>query len=62
MKYYRAKSEGLTFISIVVVLLVVAFFTLLVLKIAPIYYDNSLVKSSITALKERTKSDDDEQK
>ena len=51
MKHYRSKSEGLTFISIVVILLVVAFFTLLVLKIAPIYYDNSLVKSSIAALK-----------
>ncbi|MEE9424085.1 MAG: DUF4845 domain-containing protein [Methylococcales bacterium] len=52
MKYYRSKSEGLTFITIVILLMVVAFFTLLVLKIGPIYYDNSLVKSAIAGLKE----------
>ncbi len=51
MKHYRSKSEGLTFISIVVILGVVAFFTLLVLKIGPIYYDNSLVKQSLAKLK-----------
>ncbi|MEE9344729.1 MAG: DUF4845 domain-containing protein [Methylococcales bacterium] len=51
MKHYRSKSEGLTLITIVIILLVVAFFTLLVLKIGPIYYDNSLVKSSIAGLK-----------
>jgi hypothetical protein len=52
MRHYRSKSEGLTFITIVILLLVVGFFTLLVLKIGPIYYDNSLVKSSIAGLKE----------
>ena len=51
MKHYRSKSEGLTFITIAVLLSVIAFFTLLVLKIGPIYYDNSLVKSAITDLK-----------
>lgn len=51
MKYFRSKSEGLTFISIVVILAVIAFFTLLVLKIGPIYYDNSLVKQSLSKLK-----------
>lgn len=50
MKHYRSKSEGLTFITIVILLSVIAFFTLLVLKIGPIYYDNSLVKSAITDL------------
>ena len=54
MRYYRSNSEGLTFISIVVVLMVVAFFTLLVLKIGPIYYDNSLVKQAIAKLKADT--------
>ncbi len=51
MRYYRSKSEGLTLITTVIILLVIAFFTLLVLKIGPIYYDNSLVKSSISGLK-----------
>jgi uncharacterized protein YxeA len=51
MKHYRLKSEGLTLITIVILLSVIAFFTLLVLKIGPIYYDNSLVKSSIAGLK-----------
>ncbi|HFD12288.1 MAG TPA: DUF4845 domain-containing protein [Crenotrichaceae bacterium] len=51
MRYYRSKSEGLTFISIVVILMVIAFFTLLILKIGPIYYDNSLVKKSLSNLK-----------
>lgn len=54
MRHYRSKSEGLTLISIVVILLVIAFFTLLVLKIGPIYYDNSLVKTSISKLKADT--------
>jgi hypothetical protein len=52
MRHYRSKSEGLTFITIVILLLVIGFFTLLVLKIGPIYYDNSLVKSAIAGLKE----------
>ena len=51
MRHYRSKSEGLTFITIVILLMVVGFFTLLVLKIGPIYYDNSLVKSAIAGLK-----------
>ncbi len=52
MRHYRSKSEGLTFITIVILLMVIGFFTLLVLKIGPIYYDNSLVKSAIAGLKE----------
>ncbi|MCH9698164.1 MAG: DUF4845 domain-containing protein [Gammaproteobacteria bacterium] len=51
MKLYRSKANGLTFISIVVILLVVAFFTLLILKIGPIYYDNYLVKQAVAKLK-----------
>jgi len=51
MKQYRSNSEGLTFISIMIVLAVLAFFILLILKIGPIYYDNSLVKQSFAKLK-----------
>jgi len=52
MRHYRSKSEGLTFITIVILLMVIGFFTLLALKIGPIYYDNSLVKSAIAGLKD----------
>ncbi len=54
MRHYRSNSEGLTLITIVVILLIIAFFTLLVLKIGPVYYDNSLVKTSISKLKADT--------
>ena len=46
------KQRGLTFISIVFILGLIAFFTLLVLKIAPIYFNNSKVKNALAAVEE----------
>lgn len=46
------KQRGLTFISLVFVLGLIAFFTLLVLKIAPIYFDNSKVKNAVAAIEQ----------
>ena len=48
------KQRGLTFISLVFILGLIAFFTLLVLKIAPIYFNNSKVKNALAAVKEST--------
>lgn len=45
------KQQGLTFISLVFILALIGFFTLLVIKIAPIYIDHSKVVNTIEALK-----------
>lgn len=48
------RQQGLTLISITLILGLIAFFTLLVLKIAPIYIDHGKVVSALAALKEST--------
>lgn len=48
------KQRGLTFISLVLILGLIAFFTLLVLKIAPIYFNNSKVKNALAAIEQST--------
>ena len=47
-------QQGLTFISLIFVLGLIAFFTLLVLKIAPIYIDHGKVVSALAALEKTT--------
>lgn len=54
MKSLAKKQRGLTFISLVFILGLIAFFTLLVLKIAPIYFNNSKVKNALAALEHST--------
>lgn len=44
------RQQGLTFISLIFVLGLIGFFTLLVLKIAPIYIDHGKVLSALAAL------------
>ena len=46
------RQQGLTFISLVFLLGLIGFFTLLALKIAPIYLNNSKVVSSVKTIKE----------
>lgn len=48
------RQQGLTFISLVFVLGFIAFLTLLILKIAPIYIDHGKVVSALAALEETT--------
>lgn len=45
-------QKGLTFITIVIILALIAFFTLLTLKIAPIYINHSRVLNAMAAVKE----------
>ncbi|OAI11967.1 MULTISPECIES: DUF4845 domain-containing protein [Methylomonas] len=47
-------QRGLTFISIVFILGLIAFFTLLVLKIAPIYINHSRVMNALKAVEATT--------
>lgn len=47
-------QRGLTFISIVFILGLIAFFTLLVLKIAPIYINHSRVLNALKAVEATT--------
>lgn len=44
------RSKGLTFISILLILALISFFTLLLLKIAPIYINHGRVASVLAAL------------
>ena len=50
-RYRGTKEKGLTLISWAAVLALIGFFTLLVLKIAPIYMENYKVKSALESLK-----------
>ncbi len=50
MKKYRSNQTGLTFLSVLVMLGLIAFFTLLILKIGPIYLDHYKVKTVLASL------------
>ncbi len=50
MKKNIESQKGLTFISILVILMVVGFFVLLLLKVGPIYMDNLKVKDTLASL------------
>lgn len=47
----RRKQHGLTFISWLVILIVLGFFVLVGLKITPVYLENFTVKKSLESLK-----------
>lgn len=55
------RQQGMTLISLILVLGLIGFFALLVLKIAPIYLDHSKITAALEAVKEsvdvETKSD-----
>jgi hypothetical protein len=54
MKTSPDRQHGLTLISIAFILGLIAFFTLLVLKIVPIYLDHSKVANALAALEKST--------
>jgi len=50
MSYSNKDQRGLTFLSIILILGLIAFFVLLTLKIAPIYMNHSKVVNALSAL------------
>ena len=48
------REQGITLITLALLLLMIAFFALLVLKIAPIYINHSKVVNAMSALEETT--------
>lgn len=54
MKHTTKNQRGLTFISLLIILGLIAFFTLLILKIGPIYLNHSKVVNALAALEETT--------
>jgi Tfp pilus assembly protein PilE len=46
------RQQGLTFITILIILALIAFFTLLTLKIAPIYINHGRVKNAMAAVEQ----------
>lgn len=51
---YRFREQGFTLITIVIILFLIGFFTMLILKIGPIYLNNMKVRSSLQAIKSTT--------
>lgn len=54
MNNYRSRETGFTLLTVVLILFLVGFFTMLVLKIGPIYMNNMKVTSSLEAIKNTT--------
>lgn len=54
MRTLPRKQQGLTFLSIAFILALIGFFTLLILKIAPIYINHSRVVNAIKAVENTT--------
>lgn len=54
MRTSFSRQRGLTFISIGFILGLIAFFTLLILKIAPIYINHSRVVNALAAIENTT--------
>ncbi|TPQ27049.1 DUF4845 domain-containing protein [Methylomonas sp. EFPC3] len=54
MRSLPRKQQGLTFLSIAFILALIGFFTLLILKIAPIYINHSRVVNAIKAIENTT--------
>jgi uncharacterized membrane protein YhiD involved in acid resistance len=54
MKSLPQRQQGLTLLSIAFILALIAFFVLLILKIAPIYIDHSKVANALAALEKTT--------
>ncbi|MGZ5028907.1 MAG: DUF4845 domain-containing protein [Methylobacter sp.] len=52
MNLSSKRQQGLTLISLIFILGLIGFFTLLTLKVVPIYLDHGKVKSALMALKE----------
>ena len=52
MNLLPKRQQGLTLISIILILGLIGFFTLLILKIVPIYLDHGKVASALAALKQ----------
>jgi Domain of unknown function (DUF4845) len=50
MKNYRKREQGLTLISLALVLSLIGFFTMLILKIGPIYMDHGKVINALKAV------------
>ena len=54
MSFSNKRQRGLTFLSIVLILGLIAFFVLLTLKIAPIYMNHSKVVNALSAVENMT--------
>ncbi|ANE54942.1 MULTISPECIES: DUF4845 domain-containing protein [Methylomonas] len=54
MRALPRKQQGLTFLSIAFILALIGFFTLLILKIAPIYINHSRVVNAVKAVENTT--------
>lgn len=50
MKNYRRREQGLTLISLTLILCLIGFFTMLILKIGPIYMDHAKVINALKAV------------
>lgn len=52
MRDMKMQQGGMTAIGFIIVLLLIAFFTLIVLKLMPIYYEDFKINTALKSLKE----------
>ena len=52
MLFYKQGQRGLTFISLMLILSLLAFFVMLTLKISPIYINHNRITNSLVALEQ----------
>jgi len=53
----RGRQDGMTYLGMLMLLIVVAFFAVVAIKVLPIYLENFKVKSSLESLAQEAKSD-----
>jgi hypothetical protein len=53
----RGRQEGMTYLGMLMLLIIVAFFAVITIKVLPIYLENFKVKSSLESLAQETKND-----
>jgi len=52
----RGRQDGMTYLGMLMLLIVVAFFAVVVIKVLPIYLENFKVKSSLDSLVQESKN------
>mgnify|MGYP001552190011 CR=1 FL=1 len=52
----RGRQDGMTYLGMLMLLIVVAFFAVVVIKVLPIYLENFKVKSSLDSLAQEAKN------
>ena len=53
----RRRQDGMTYLGMLIMLIVIAFFAIVLIKVAPLYMEHFKVKSSLDSLAQEAKDD-----